>query len=164
MARKHDDDAELGTNTNENYHKLRNKDSGTGASVVTPDVDDMRVDWTTMEYNHGKLSRVLSGARSRRYTGGKNSHRMHVLMEETMASLSSFWNPTPRSSHTQLTKLLLATPLPHTTAKMLVASGHVLKIPDHRPFDAYENKLLLRALSDTWNAGELDCIPWCNVH
>ena len=88
VARKEDDDSELGTNVNENYHKLRNKDSGTGATVVDSDTDDMRVDLTTMEYNHGKLARELSKGRAQRFSGGKNSHRLQVPFPNLVNALS----------------------------------------------------------------------------
>ena len=71
-----------------------------------------------------------------------------------MAALSSVWNVGGQSTTTQRVKMLVTVPLPNTTAAMRVASGHVLKIPDHRLFDTHEHKLLLRALADTWGAGK----------
>ena len=35
---------------------------------------------------------------------------------------------------------------------MLVSSGHVLRIPDNRPFDTYEHKTPLLAISETWGS------------
>ena len=54
-------------------------------------------------------------------------------------------------SATQLAKLLVATPCPKTTAEMLVAGGHILRVPDNTKFTTCEHKQLLLALSDTWD-------------
>ena len=53
---------------------------------------------------------------------------------------------------TQLTKLLVTTPCPKTTPEMLIAGGHILRIPDNTKFTTFEHKQLLLALSDTWDA------------
>ena len=113
----------------------------------------MRTEDVGMRFNHGKLSRVLMHSRARRYSGRKNTHKMHVLLEETMDSVASLWNVGSASSITRLVKLLLTTPVPKTTAEMLVSGGHVLRIPDGRAFQPHEHKLLLRALDDTFRVG-----------
>ena len=85
---------------------------------------------------------------------------LQILLEETMDAVSSLWNvATGSTSITKMVKLLLTTPLPNTTAKMLASGGHVLRISDNRPFDTYEHKMLLRALADTWNTGR-SAVPY----
>ena len=72
-------------------------------------MDAMRTEMGRLGFNHGKLLRDLKGnptlvallsadlvvtlgsSRARRYTGGKNSHKWQLLLEETLDSLLSIW-------------------------------------------------------------------------
>jgi len=97
-------------------------------------MDAMHTEMGRPGFNNGKLLRASKGSnRARRYTGGKNSHKWQLLLEETLDSLLSIWTTpiaTQGPSATQLAKLVVATPCPKTTAEMLVAGGHILRVPD----------------------------------
>ena len=100
---------DVGTNHCEAYHKEVNKKHRVGGKVVTPDMDDMRTEMGRLGFNHGKLLRALKGnptlmallsadlvvtlgsSRARRYTGGKNSHKWQLLLEEILDSLLAIW-------------------------------------------------------------------------